>query len=82
MSTMGSKILNKVLEALRRPEAKLVRLHGRAEGFYLWPDGGRASDEITRALLEREDIQPFDPDLPGFGSPQSWKRGNWRSRAR
>jgi hypothetical protein len=66
---MGSKILNKVLEALRRPEAK---------GFYLWPDGGRVSDEIARALLEREDIQPFDPDLPGFGSPQSWKRSNWR----
>ena len=56
-----------------------MRLHGRAEGFYLWPDGGRVSDEIARALLEREDIQPFDPDLPGFGSSQSWKRSNWRS---
>ena len=37
---MASRALNKVLEASPRPDTKLVRLHGPAAGFYLWPHGG------------------------------------------
>jgi hypothetical protein len=79
---MASRALNKVLEALPRPDTKLVRLHGPTAGFYLWPHGGKVPDEIATALLERDDIQPFDLGLPGFGFPQSWKQGNWRTWAR
>jgi hypothetical protein len=76
------KTLNKALEAMRRPGAKLVHLHGRAEGFYLWPSGGKVLDEIARALLENPNVQPFDSGLlPGH--PQSWKLcnrpGAWRN---
>ena len=75
---MASRALKKVLEALSHPDTKRVRLHGPAAGFYFWPHG----DAIATSLLERDDIQPFDPGLPGFDSPQSWKQGNWRTWAR
>ena len=76
--------LGAALTALRRPDAKLVRLHGNdgGAGFYVWPRGGRVPDDIARVLLERNDIQPFDPRLPGFGGPQSWRLGEWREWGR
>jgi hypothetical protein len=67
------------LHLLRKPEARLVRLHGHNghAGFYVWPSGGRISDHDARRLLERADIQPYDNGLlPGH--PQSWRLGNWR----
>ena len=39
--------------------------------------GSSASDR--RDQVERNNIQPFDPGLPGLGSPQSWKQGSWRT---
>lgn len=76
-----AKAFDKALEALRRPDAKLVRMHGGAAGFYiLLPhESFRVSNEIAAKLLERNDVQPFDLGLPEFGGPQSWKFGNWRT---
>jgi hypothetical protein len=75
--------LEKVLHLLRKPEARLVRLHRNNDGakFYVWPRGGRVSDEVAQLLLKRDDIQPHDSGLlPGH--PQSWRRGNWRDWAK
>ena len=72
--------LEKVLHLLRKPGARLVRLHSNngGAGFYVWPRGGRVSDEVAQLLLERSDVQPFDSGLfPGH--PQSWRLGNWRA---
>jgi hypothetical protein len=71
--------LEKALQLLRQPDAKLVRLHSNNNraGFYVWPRGGRIPDEVAQAVLERSDVQPFEPGLlPGH--PQSWRMGNWR----
>ena len=71
--------LEKALNVLRKPGARLVRLHSNngGAGFYLWPRGGRVSDEVAQLLLGRNDIQPFGNSLfPGH--PQSWRLGNWR----
>ena len=71
--------LEKVLHLLRKPDARLVRLHSNSDGagFYVWPRGGRVSDEVAELLLKRDDIQPYDSGLfPGH--PQSWRLGNWR----
>jgi hypothetical protein len=79
------KSLEKAVAAMRRPDAKLVRQNGgTAAGFYiLLPHNSvRVADEIAAKLLERGDIQPLDPGLPGFGGPQSWKIGNWRQWSR
>jgi hypothetical protein len=71
--------LEKTLHLLRKPDARLVRLHSNngGAGFYVWPDGGRVPDEVAQELLGRSDIQPYDSGL--FPShPQSWRLGNWR----
>jgi hypothetical protein len=78
---MKTTVFDKVLAALRRPDAKLVRLHGgSAAGFYVsLPHGSfRVSDEVAAKVLERDDVQPFDPGLPEIGGPQSWRLGRWR----
>src|SRR5262245_27171124 len=70
MDKAFSKALDKALTALRRPDAKLVRQHGgTTPGFYveLPHDSFRVRDEVAARLLERNDVQPFDPGLPGFG---------------
>ena len=75
--------LEKVLHLLRKPGARLVRLHSNngGAGFYVWPRGGRVSDEVAELLLKRDDIQPYDSGLfPGH--PQSWRLGNWRGWGR
>jgi hypothetical protein len=78
------KALSKALSAMARPDAMLVRQHGTAAGFYvlLSHNSFRVADEVAAKLLQRDDIQPLDPGLPGFGGPQSWKRGNWRQWSR
>jgi hypothetical protein len=84
MSVTKPKVsLEKVLHLLRKPEARLVRLHSNNDGagFYVWPRGGRVSDEVVELLLKRDDIQPYDNGLfPGH--PQSWRLGNWRDWAK
>ena len=78
MDKDSRKALDKALAALRRPDAKLIRQHGGpAAGFYVCVphNGFRVRDEIAAKLLEREDVQPLDPGLPGLGGPQSWKLG-------
>jgi hypothetical protein len=83
MSAIKPKLgLEKVLHLLRKPDARLVRLHSNngGAGFYVWPRGGRVSDEVAQLLLKRDDIQPYDSGLfPGH--PQSWRLGNWRDWA-
>jgi len=75
--------LEKALNLLRQPDAKLVRLNSNngGAGFFIWPGGGRISDRDAQVLLGRNDMQPYDSGLlPGH--PQSWKLGaNWRDRA-
>jgi len=74
--------LEKALHLLRKPDARLVRLHSNngGAGFYVWPGGGRVPDEVAQQLLGRSDIQPYDSGLfPGH--PQSWRLGNWREWA-
>jgi hypothetical protein len=79
------KALGKALTALRRPDARLVRQHGGATpGFYvcLPHNSFRVPDAVAVKLLERDDVQPFDPGLPEIGGPQSWrlgKPGAWRA---
>ena len=66
--------LEKVLHLLRKPEARLVRLHSNngTAGFYIWPCGGRVSDEVAQLLLGRNDVQPYGNGL--FSNhPQSWR---------
>jgi hypothetical protein len=85
MDKAFSKALDKALTALRRPDAKLVRQHGGpTAGFYvcLPHDSFRVRDEVAAKLLERDDVQPFELGLPGFGGPQSWRLGNWREWTR
>jgi hypothetical protein len=75
--------IDKALSLLRRPDARLVRLHANngTGGFYIWPRGGRVSDEVAQLLLERSDVQPYDSGLfPGH--PQTWRLGNWREWGR
>jgi len=74
--------LEKALHLLRKPDARIVRLHSNngGAGFYVWPGGGRVPDEVAQQLLGRSDIQPYDSGLfPGH--PQSWRLGNWREWA-
>ena len=85
MDKAFNKALDKALTALRRSDARLVRQHGGTRaGFYveLPHNSFRVRDEVAAKLLERDDIQPFDPGLPGFGAPQSWRLGSWRTWAR
>ena len=85
MDKAFGKALDRALTALRRPDAKLVRQHGGAKaGFYvcLPHDSFRVRDEVAAKLLERDDVQPFDLGLPGFGGPQTWRLGNWREWTR
>ena len=86
---MGTETLNKALggalAALRQPEAKLVRLHGRsAAGFYIESPhkSFRGQDEVAAKLLERNDVQPLRSWVAGTGGPQSWRLGNWREWTR
>src|SRR6516162_4237054 len=83
MSVKPTKLsLEKALHLLRKPDARLVRLHSNngGAGFYVWPGGGRVPDEVAQQLLGRNDIQPYDSGLfPGH--PQSWRLGNWREWA-
>jgi hypothetical protein len=75
--------IDKALSLLRGPDARLVRLHANngTGGFYIWPRGGRVSDEVAQRLLGRNDVQPYDGGLfPGH--PQSWRLGNWRQWGR
>jgi hypothetical protein len=83
VSTMD-KAVNKALDRLRRPDARLVLTYvndgssvtGRA--YFIMPGGHRVMDQTAQQLLERGDVQPFDSGLlPGH--PQSWKLGNWRT---
>ena len=74
--------LEKVLHLLRKPDARLVRLHSNngGAGFYVWPNGGHVSNEVVQLLLGRNDIQPYGSGVfPGH--PQSWRLGNWRDWA-
>ena len=74
--------LEKALHLLRKPDARLVLLHRNHDGvgFYVWPRGGRVSDEVAQLLLGRNDIQPYGSGLfPGHA--QSWRLGNWRDWA-
>ena len=85
MDRYSSKALDRALAALRRPDAKLVRQHGgAAAGFYvLLPHGSfRVRNDVASQLLGRNDIQPYDLGLPGFGGPQSWRLGDWRTWTR
>jgi hypothetical protein len=80
---MGKKLLSRALDALRTPGARLVLLHthktATGNAFFILPRGGRISDETAQQLLERNDVQPYDPGLlPGH--PQSWRLGAWRKR--
>ena len=71
--------IDKALGLLRRPDARLVRLHANngTGGFYIWPRGGPVSNEVAQLLLGRNDIQPYGNGL--FSDhPQSWRLGNWR----
>ena len=86
VSTMD-KAVNKALDRLRRPDARLVLAYvndgssvtGRA--YFIMPGGHRVMDQTAQQLLERGDVQPFDSGLlPGH--PQSWKLGNWRTWTR
>jgi hypothetical protein len=75
-----SKALNKALDALRKPDARLARLHGpkRESGYYvvLIPHGSfKVSDAIAAEILARPDVQPHDSGLPNIGGPQSWRLG-------
>ena len=75
--------LEKVLHLLRKPDARLVRLHSNngGAGFYVWPNGGHVSNEVVQLLLGRNDIQPYGNGL--FSDhPQSWRLGNWRDWAK
>ena len=74
--------LGKVLDLLRKPDARLVRLHSNngGAGFYVWPNGGHVSNEVVQLLLGRNDIQPYGNSL-FFDHPQSWRLGNWRDWA-
>ena len=74
--------LEKALHLLRKPDARLVRLHANngTGGFYIWPDGGRVPDEVAQMLLGRNDIQPYSGLFPG--QPQSWRLGTWRDWGR
>ena len=82
MTKALDKALSRALAALRRPDAKLVRLHGgTAAGFWveLPHNSFRVPDGVAAKLLVRGDVQPFNSGLPGFDGPQSWKLGgNWR----
>jgi hypothetical protein len=72
--------LMKALQLLRKPDTRLVRLHGHngGAGFFIWPDRGRVPGEVAQLLLGRNDIQPYDSGLfPGHA--QSWRLGNWRA---
>jgi len=69
--TKSTKLsLEKVLHLLRKPDARLVRLHSNngGAGFYVWPRGGRVSDEVAQLLLKRDDIRKtmigtsYDPE--------------------
>ena len=76
MSVTKPKLsLEKVLHLLRRPDARLVRLHSNngGAGFYVWPGGGRVPDEVAQLLLGRNDIQPYDS---GF-FPVTHRAGAW-----
>jgi hypothetical protein len=77
MTKAPGKALNRTLDALRRPGAKLVRLHGRKDecGYFavLIPHGSfKVPDAVAAEILAREDVQPLDPGLPHVGGPQSW----------
>jgi hypothetical protein len=66
-----------------RQSVGFMRLHANngTGGFYIWPRGGRVSDEVVELLLGRNDVQPFDSGLfPGH--PESWRLGNWREWGR
>ena len=81
--TKPTKIsLENALQLLSKPDARLVRLHSNngGAGFYVWPRGGRVSDEVAQLLLQRDDIQPYGNGLFS-GHPQSWRLGNWRDWA-
>ena len=67
--------LEKVLHLLRKPDARLVRLHSNngGAGFYVWPRGGRVSDEVAQLLLGRTDIQPYGNGL----FPDTLRAGAW-----
>ena len=85
MDRAFSKALDKAVSALRRPDAKLVRQHGgTTAGFYvcLPHDSFRVRDEVAAKLLERDDVQPFDPRFARVWGPQSWRLGNWREWTR
>jgi hypothetical protein len=73
------KKLDRAVNALRRPDTKLVRLHSNngGAGFFIWPHGERVADDVVELLLRRNDVQPFDSGL-FEGHPQSWRLGNWR----
>jgi hypothetical protein len=73
----------KALALLRRPGSRLAKLHKANGGteFYIWPDGGPVSHATASALLERNDVQPYDSGLlPDY--PQSWRLGDWRAPKR
>ena len=53
MSVKPTKLsLEKALHLLRKPDARLVRLHSNngGAGFYVWPSGGLSADSKRRPL--------------------------------
>ena len=67
--------LEKVLHLLRKPDARLVRLHSNngGAGFYVWPIGGRVSDEVVQLLLG---AMTYSPTAAAF-FPATRRAGAW-----
>src|SRR5262245_2948546 len=73
------KVIKKVgraVDALRRPNAKLVRLHSNngGAGVLILPHGERIAGDVVELLLGRNDGQPFGSGT-FVGPPPSWRIG-------
>jgi hypothetical protein len=68
--------LEKALSLLRRTDARLVRLHANngGAGFYVWPSGGRVSDEDAQRLLGRNDVHETDKFEPEYDAQDDFAR--------
>jgi hypothetical protein len=86
MSKARQRALHKALDAMRKPDARLVRQHGSKGGaafFILVPHNSfKVTDEIAGEILALENVQPWDAGLPGIGGPQSWRLNTTAAEAR
>jgi len=46
---------DRAIELMRRPEVRLVQMHGRATGFYILPGGG----PVERTVADKIIAHPF-----------------------